>query len=77
MANHHPHALAPACPGRGGEATIKDGHVRGYPRRRCKACGRRYMRSTPRGSAPSARHEALKLYASGLSMNRTGQLSWA
>jgi transposase-like protein len=74
MAQHHPHELTARCPGCGSEATIKDGHVRGRPRRRCKTCARRYMRTTPRGYVAAVRHEALKLYASGLSMNRTGQL---
>ena len=74
MVEQHSHTLTAACPGCSSTDTVKDGHVRGRPRRRCKTCGRRYQRTSPRGYSKEIKHQALKLYASGVSMNRTGQL---
>ncbi|MCB1885570.1 MAG: IS1 family transposase, partial [Geminicoccaceae bacterium] len=74
MTQQHVHTLTATCPGCNGSDTVKDGHVRGRPRRRCKACGRRYQRTSPRGHPKGVKHQALKPYALGLSLNRTGQV---
>ncbi len=46
---------------------VKNGCARGYKRRRYKTCGH----------SAATRAMALKLYASGVSMNRVGQLPGA
>jgi transposase len=57
------------CPRCGGAALIKSGHACGRQRRRCKACGLQFTRTTPRGKPAAMKREAIELYCTGLSMN--------
>ena len=64
----------PSCPRCAHEASKAHGSVRAKKRWQCLGCGFSFTRTTPRGHPAGVRHQALKLYASGVSMNRTGQL---
>ena len=57
------------CPRCGGAALIRSGHACGRQRWRCKGCGRRFTRTTPRGKPAAMKREAVELYCTGLSMN--------
>ena len=62
------------CKGCGGEAHVKNGFMRGKQRYRCKACGLNFTDTPPRGMPLRLKVEAVLLYVSGLSMNRTAKL---
>ena len=48
--------------------------MRGKQRYRCKACGLNFTDTPPRGMPLQVKVEAVLLYLSGLSMNRTAKL---
>jgi transposase-like protein len=60
----------PAC---GGAGLIRSGHACGRQRWRCKGCGRRFTRTTPRGKPAAVKHEAVGLHCAGLSLNAIGK----
>ena len=62
------------CKGCGGEEHVKNGFMRGKQRYRCKACGLNFTDTPPRGTPLRVKVEAVLLYLSGLSMNRTAKL---
>src|SRR4029453_5157704 len=62
------------CKGCGGEKHVKNGFMRGKQRYRCKACGLNFTDTPPRGMPLRVKVEAVLLYLSGLSMNRTAKL---
>ena len=62
-----------ACPGCEGAALIKSGHACGRQRWRCKGCGRRFTRTTPRGKPAGMKQAAVGLYCTGLSLNAIGK----
>src|SRR5215208_6072693 len=62
------------CKGCGGEEHVKNGFMRGKQRYRCKACGLNFTNTPPRGMPLRVKVEAVLLYLSGLSMNRTAKL---
>ena len=62
------------CKGCGGEEHVKNGFMRGKQRYRCKACGLNFTDTPPRGLPLRLKVEAVLLYVSGLSMNRTAKL---
>src|SRR4051812_46357996 len=66
--------MALRCKGCGGEEHVKNGFMRGKQRYRCKACGLNLTDTPPRGMPLRVKVEALLLYLSGLSMNRTAKL---
>src|SRR5205085_868274 len=62
------------CKGCGDEEHVKNGFMRGKQRYRCKACGLNFTDTPPRGMPLRVKVEAVRLYLSGLSMNRTAKL---
>src|SRR3954451_21409662 len=62
------------CKGCGAEEHVKNGFMRGKQRYRCKACGLNFTDTLPRGMPLRVKVEAVLLYLSGLSMNRTAKL---
>jgi transposase len=62
------------CKGCGGERHVKNGFMRGKQRYRCKGCGLNFTDSPPRGMPLRLKVEAVLLYLSGVSMNRTAKL---
>ena len=66
--------MARRCKGCGGEEHVKNGLMRGKQRYRCKACGLNFTDTPPRGMPLRLKAEAVLLYLSGLSMNRTAKL---
>ena len=62
------------CKGCGGEEHVKNGFMRGKQRYRCKACGLNFTDTPPRGMPLRIKVEAVLLYLSGPSMNRTAKL---
>src|SRR3954467_14705081 len=66
--------MALRCKGCGGEEYVKTGFMRGKQRYRCKACGLNFTDTPPRGRPLRVKVEAVLLYLSGLSMNRTAEL---
>src|SRR3954463_11827534 len=60
--------------GCGSGERVKNGLMRGKQRYRCKACGLNFTDTPPRGMPPRVKAEAVLLYLSGLSMNRTAEL---
>jgi transposase len=58
----------------GSEAIVKNGHMKGLQRYKCKQCAYQFTRETPRGKPIKDKLLALTLYLSGLSMNMTGQI---
>jgi transposase len=62
------------CKRCGGEEQVKNGFMRGKQRYRCKACGLNFTDTPPRGMPLRVKVEAVLLYLSGLSMNRTAKL---
>src|SRR3954447_16862097 len=62
------------CKGCGSEEQVKNGFMRGKQRYRCKACGLNFTDTPPRGMPLRTKVEAVLLYVSGLSMNRTAKL---
>src|SRR3954469_25862588 len=62
------------CKGCGGEEQVKNGFMRGKQRYRCEACGLNFTDTPPRGMPLRVKVEAVLLYLSGLSMNRTAKL---
>src|SRR6187549_4154792 len=53
---------------------VKNGLMRGKQRYRCRACGLNFTDTPPRGMPLRVKLEAVLLYLSGLSMNRTAKL---
>jgi len=66
--------MALACKGCSGTDYTKNGLARGKQRYRCKACGPNFTDTPPRGMPLRLKVEAVLLYVSGLSMNRTAKL---
>ena len=62
------------CKRCGSEEQIKNGFMRGKQRYRCRACGRNFTDTPPRGMPLALKVTAVLLYVSGLSMNRTAKL---
>ena len=62
------------CKGCGSEERVKNGFMRGKQRYRCKGCGLNFTDTPPRGMPLRMKVEAVLLYVSGLSMNRTAEL---
>jgi transposase len=62
-----------ACPACCGSVSIKSGHACGRQRWRCKACGRQFTRTEPRGKPEAMRREAVGLYCAGLSLSAVGR----
>src|SRR3954451_3684151 len=62
------------CEGCGSGEHVKNGFMRGKQRYRCRACGLNFTDTPPRGMPPRVKVEAVLLYLSGLSMNRTAKL---
>ena len=62
------------CKRCGGGEQVKNGLMRGKQRYRCKACGLNFTATPPRGMPLRLKVEAVLLYVSGLSMNRTAKL---
>jgi transposase-like protein len=58
----------------GSEAIVKNGHMKGLQRYKCKSCSYQFTQETPRGKPLKDKILALTLYLSGLSMNMTGQI---
>ena len=56
------------------QSRVKNGFMRGKQRYRCKACGLNFTDTPPRGMPLRVKVEAVLLYLSGLSMNRTAKL---
>src|SRR4051794_16725009 len=66
--------MALRCKGCGSEGHVKNGFMRGKQRYRGKACGLNSTDTPPRGMPLRVKGEAVLLYLSGLSMNRTAKL---
>ena len=66
--------MALRCKRCGSEEHVKNGLMRGKQRYRCKACGLNFTDTPPRGMPLRVKVEAVLLYLSGLSMNRTAKL---
>jgi transposase-like protein len=66
--------MALRCKGCGSEEQVKNGFMRGKQRYRCKGCGLNFTDTPPRGMPLRVKVEAVLLYVSGLSMNRTAKL---
>ena len=62
------------CKRCGGEEHVRNGLMRGRQRYRCKGCGLNFTDTPPRGMPLRLKVEAVLLYVSGLSMNRTAKL---
>ena len=62
------------CKRCGSEEGVKNGLMRGEQRYRCTACGPNFTDTPPRGMPLRVKVEAVLLYLSGLSMNRTAKL---
>ena len=62
-----------ACPACGGAALVRSGHACGRRRWRCKASGRQFTRTTPRGTPAAMKHEAVGFYCAGLALNAIGK----
>ena len=58
----------------GSEAIVKNGHMKGLQRYKCKQCAYQFTQETPRGKPIKDKILALTLYLSGLSMNMAGQI---
>jgi transposase-like protein len=66
--------MALRCKGCGSEEQVKNGFMRGKQRYRCKGCGLNFTDTPPRGMPLRLKVEAVLLYLSGVSMNRTAKL---
>jgi transposase len=66
--------MALRCKGCGSGEHVKNGFMRGRQRHRCKARGLNFTDAPPRGMPLRVKVEAVLLYLSGLSMNRTAKL---
>ena len=66
--------MALRCKGCGAEGHVKNGFMRGKQRYRRKARGLNLADTPPRGMPLRVRVEAVLLYLSGLSMDRTAKL---
>ena len=62
------------CKRCGSGEQVMNGLMRGKQRYRCKACGLNFTDTPPRGMPLRLKVEAVLLYVSGLSMNRTARL---
>src|SRR4051794_2293929 len=65
--------MASRCKGCGSEEQVENGFMRGRQRYRCKGCGPNLTDTPPRGMPLRMKVEAVLLYLSGLSMNRTAK----
>ena len=61
------------CPACSGTALIGSGHACGRQRWRCKGCGRRFTRATPRGKPAMMKAAAVEPHCAGLSLNAIGK----
>src|SRR3954467_15358457 len=66
--------MALRCKGCGSGEHVKNGFMRGKQRYRCEGCGLNFTDTPPRGMPLRVKVEAVLLYLSGLSMNRTAKL---
>jgi transposase-like protein len=66
--------MALRCKGCGSEEQVKNGFMRGKQRYLCKGCGLNFTDTPPRGMPLRMKVEAVLLYLSGVSMNRTARL---
>src|SRR5437764_5914165 len=62
------------CKRCGAQEHVKNGFMKGLQRHRCKACGRHFTDTPPRGMPLRVKVTDVLLYLSGLSMNRTAKL---
>ena len=56
------------------EAIVKNGHMKGLQRYKCKQCAYQFTQETPRGKPMKDKILAIILYLSGLSMNMIAQI---
>src|SRR6187551_2847274 len=66
--------MALRCKGCGSGEYVRNGLMRGKQRYRCKGRGLNFTDTPPRGMPLRVKVEAVLLYLSGLSMNRTAKL---
>jgi len=62
------------CPKCGCKESSKAGFIGQKQRYQCKSCPCKYTRSTLKGKGPEIQQAAQKLYLSGVSMRRIGQI---
>src|ERR671913_903109 len=67
-------AMGLRCKRCGSGEHVKNGFMKGLQRYRCEACGLNFTDTPPRGMPLRLKVEAVLLYLSGLSMNRTAEL---
>jgi transposase-like protein len=60
----------PECPKGQRDRVISNGSAAGKPKKRCQPCGDQFTRTTPRGKPLKTKSNAVRVYLSGLSMNR-------
>lgn len=58
------------CPKCDHDHIVKNGHVKGTQRWKCRGCGYEWTRTTPRGVHPAAKALAVLLYSTGKSSYR-------
>jgi transposase-like protein len=56
-----------------GGRTVKNGSVKGRPKRKCVACGFQSVGADHRGQSKEVRHFGVLLYSHGLSLNAVGK----
>ncbi|GIX48779.1 MAG: hypothetical protein KatS3mg131_2990 [Candidatus Tectimicrobiota bacterium] len=69
--------MEPSCVKCGSTHVIKNGSVRGIPKKKCQTCGYQFTKNivhVPRGMPLRIKLFAVWLYISGLSMNRISKL---
>lgn len=59
---------------KGGGRTVKNGSVKGRPKRQCVACGFQSVGEDTRGQSEEVRHFGVLLHSHGLSLNAVGKL---
>ena len=62
------------CKRCGSQEQVKNGLMRGKQRYLCKGCGLNFTDTPARGKPLAMKAAAVRLYVSGLSMNRTAKL---
>lgn len=62
------------CPKCGSEERHKAGFIGENQRWRCKGCGCKYTRSSPRGAPASLKRQALHLYLEGMGFRAIGRI---
>lgn len=58
----------------GNDKSVKNGHLRGQQRYRCKQCGYQFTRETPRGTDIQTKSLSVTLYVYGLSFRSIARL---